>query len=126
MASTGAPSPARSTSDFAELTRTIKDRGLFDRRPGSYALKFGMNAALMVARWTVFAVLGSSWWQLLTAVFLAVVCTQLAFIGHDAGHKQIFRGRRANNIAGYLHGALVGLSFEWWVSKHNRHHANPN
>ena len=85
-----------------------------------------MNAALMAGGWTVFALLGSSWWQLLTAVFFAVVFTQLAFVGHDAGHKQIFRGRRANNIVGYLHGALVGLSFEWWVGKHNRHHANPN
>ena len=127
MTSTDAPSsPARSTGDFAELTSKIKERGLLDRRPGSYVLRFGINAALMAAGWTVFALLGSSWWQLLTAVFFAVVFTQLAFIGHDAGHKQIFRGRRANNAVGYVHGALVGLSFEWWVGKHNRHHANPN
>ena len=127
MASTGAPAPATtSASDFAELTRAIKERGLFDRRPWSYVFKFGLNAALMAVGWTAFALLGSSWWQLLTALLLAVVFAQLAFIGHDAGHKQIFRGRRANNVVGYLHGALVGLSFEWWVGKHNRHHANPN
>ncbi len=23
-------------------------------------------------------------------------------------------------------GGLVGMSFGWWVGKHNRHHANPN
>ena len=69
---------------------------------------------------------GDSWWQLLMAVFFAAMYTQLAFIGHDAGHKQIFRGRRGNDVVGYLHGGLVGLSYDWWVGKHTRHHANPN
>jgi fatty acid desaturase len=113
-------------SDFAELSRTIKQRGLLQRRHGSYVLKFAVNAALMAGGWTVFAVLGSSWWQLLTAAFLAIVFTQLAFIGHDAGHKQIFTGKRANDVVGYLHGGLIGMSYDWWISKHNRHHANPN
>jgi fatty acid desaturase len=113
-------------SDFAELSRTIKQRGLLQRRHGSYVLKFAVNAALMAGGWTVFAVLGSSWWQLLTAAFLAIVFTQLAFIGHDAGHKQIFTGKRANDVIGYLHGGLIGMSYDWWISKHNRHHANPN
>jgi fatty acid desaturase len=113
-------------SDFAELSRTIKQRGLLQRRHGSYILKFAVNAALMAGGWTVFALLGSSWWQLLTAAFLAIVFTQLAFIGHDAGHKQIFTGKRANDIVGYLHGGLIGMSYDWWISKHNRHHANPN
>ena len=31
--------------------------------------------------------LGDSWWQLLTAAYLAVVFTQIAFMGHDAGHR---------------------------------------
>ena len=113
-------------SDFAELSRTIKQRGLLQRRHGSYVLKFAVNAVLMAGGWTVFAVLGSSWWQLLTATFLAIVFTQLAFIGHDAGHKQIFTGKRANDVIGYLHGGLIGMSYDWWISKHNRHHANPN
>ncbi|PRX51474.1 fatty acid desaturase [Prauserella shujinwangii] len=121
-----AAAPARSGSDFTELTRRIRQRGLLDRHPSRYAVRFTVNAVLLAVGWTAFAVLGSSWWQLLTAAFLAVVFTQLAFIGHDAGHKQIFRGRRANQAVGYLHGALVGLSFDWWVRKHNRHHANPN
>ena len=33
--------------------------------------------------------------QLVTAAYLAVVFTQLAFVGHDAGHHQLFRSRRA-------------------------------
>ncbi|MGH3434912.1 MAG: fatty acid desaturase family protein [Sciscionella sp.] len=118
--------PPQRGSDYAELSRSIKQAGLLRRRHGYYITKFTINGLLLVAGWTAFGLLGSSWWQLLTAVFLAGVFTQLSFIGHDAGHKQIFRGKRANNVVGYLHGGLVGMSFGGWVGKHNRHHANPN
>ncbi len=121
-----ATAPARRGSEFAELSRIIRQRGLLGRRRADYIRKFAVNATLTAAGCTVFVLLGSSWWQLLTAALLAVAFAQLAFIGHDAGHKQIFRGKRANDVVGYLHGALVGLSFDWWVGKHNRHHANPN
>src|SRR4029453_17885874 len=71
--------------------------------------------------------LGDSWWQLVTAAYLAVVFTQVAFVGHDAGHRQIFRSRRANDLVGLVHAnLLVGISFGWWVGKHDRHHSNPN
>jgi fatty acid desaturase len=120
------PTAARRGTEFAELSRVIKDHGLLDRRRRSYAAKFAVNAILLASGWTAFAVLGSSWWQLATAVFLALVHTQLAFIGHDAGHKQIFASRRGNDIVGHLHAGLVGMSFGWWVGKHSRHHANPN
>jgi fatty acid desaturase len=74
-----------------------------------------------------FVFIGNSWWQLLTAAFLAIVFTQTGFLGHDAGHRQIFRSRRANEIAGLLHGNVgIGLAFGWWVDKHHRHHAHPN
>jgi fatty acid desaturase len=69
----------------------------------------------------------NTWWELLVAVYFAIVSTQLAFTGHEAGHRQMFRSRRANEVAGYLHGNLmIGLSYDWWVDKHNRHHRNPN
>jgi fatty acid desaturase len=61
------------------------------------------------------------------AVFLAVVFAQLGFLGHDAGHRQIAGSRRASYILGVLLGDLgIGLSYGWWVDKHNRHHAHPN
>src|SRR5207248_2090115 len=61
------------------------------------------------------------------AAFWAVAFTQMAFLGHDAGHLQIFRTRRANRFVGLAAGNLcTGLSFGWWVPKHNAHHAHPN
>lgn len=74
----------------------------------------------------MFALIGPSWWQLGTAVLLAVVLTQFAYIGHDAGHRQIFVARWRNDLVGYVHAVVTGISYRWWVDKHNRHHANPN
>ena len=111
---------------YRELSRSVRESGLLHRRYGYYAASLTLTLAAFAGGWALFAVLGDSWWQLGTAALLAVVYTQLAYLGHDAGHKQIFNGRRGNDVVGYLNAALVGLSFGWWVAKHNRHHANPN
>jgi fatty acid desaturase len=114
-------------SDYANLSRQVKQAGLLARRHGYYAVKIAVNSVLFVAGWVAFFLLGDSWYQLGVAAFLAVMFTQVAFVGHDAGHRQIFRSRRANDLVGLVHGNLmVGLSFGWWVAKHNKHHANPN
>ncbi len=88
-------------SDYARLSRRIRQAGLLERRHGYYALRIGAVAAVMAAAWTVFALLGESWWQLLVAVVLAGAFTQVGFLGHDAGHRQIFRSRRANDGLSY-------------------------
>lgn len=113
-------------SEFAELSRIILRAGLMRRRHGYYTAKIALTVAAFAVAWAVFGYLGDSWWQLFLAAFLALVSTQLSFIGHDAGHKQIFRGRQANDAVGLLHSGLVGVSYGWWMSKHTRHHANPN
>jgi fatty acid desaturase len=114
-------------TEFAELVRQVKQAGLLDRRLRYYLTKIVVTGALVTAGWAVFVMLGDSWWQLAVAGFLAFVFAQIGFIGHDAGHKQIFRSRRANYLVGLTHGNLaIGLSYGWWVDKHNRHHAHPN
>ncbi len=114
-------------SDFADLMRRVKAAGLLERRPGYYAAKIAVTGGLLATGWAGFVLIGDSWWQLAVAAFLAVVFTQIGFIGHDAGHRQIFRSKRANYLVGLLHGNLaIGLSYAWWVDKHNRHHAHPN
>jgi fatty acid desaturase len=119
--------PKSRWGEYTQLSRQVKTAGLLDRRHGWYAGKVGLNLGLLAAGWAVFVIVGESWWQLVTAAYLAVVFTQLAFVGHDAGHRQIFRSRRANNLVGLIHANfLVGVSFDWWVGKHNRHHSNPN
>jgi fatty acid desaturase len=114
-------------SEYTQLSREIKRAGLLDRRRGYYTAKLILNLGLLAAGGAALVALGDSWWQLVTAAYLAVVFTQVAFVGHDAGHRQIFRSRRANNLVGLVHAnLLVGVSFGWWVGKHDRHHSNPN
>jgi fatty acid desaturase len=121
------PASQPGVSEYAMLSSRVRQAGLLDRRLRYYAWKIGLTGLALVAGWTVFAVLGNSWWQLGTAAFLAVIFGQLGFLGHDAGHKQVFRTHRANYILGVLCGNLaIGLSCGWWTSKHNRHHAHPN
>jgi len=117
----------RRASDYAKLSRLIKDAGLLERRKLYYWARIVVNILLIAAAGVALSLFHNSWWVLLVAVFFAIVSTQLAFTGHEAGHRQMFKSRRANEIAGYLHGNLmIGLSYDWWVDKHNRHHRNPN
>jgi len=120
--------PAKSGgSDYARLSGAVQQARLLDRRTGNYAWRIAITVFLLAAGWAGFVLLGNSWWQLALAVFLAVMFTQVGFLGHDAGHRQISASRRRSYILGILLGNLgVGLSFGWWVAKHNRHHANPN
>jgi fatty acid desaturase len=121
------PESHRRGSDYAELLTRVQQAGLLDLRPTGYTVRIAFNALLVFAGWTVFVLLGDSWWQLLTAAYLAAVFTQTGFLAHDAGHRQIFRSRRANQLVGLLHGNLaIGMAFGWWVDKHHRHHADPN
>jgi fatty acid desaturase len=120
-------SAPRRGSEYAELSRRVKEAGLLERRPGYYAWKITVTIGLLAAGWAAFVVAGDSWWQLAVAAFLAAVFTQIGFLGHDAGHRQIFGSRRASYVTGILLGNLgIGLSYGWWVNKHNRHHAHPN
>ena len=117
----------RAGSDYARLSRLVKDAGLLERRNGYYRWRIALNIVLVAVAGTALFVARNTWWELLVAAYFAVVSTQLAFTGHEAGHRQMFRTRQANELAGYLHGNLmIGLSYDWWVDKHNRHHRNPN
>jgi fatty acid desaturase len=114
-------------SEYAELSRQVREAGLLERRPRYYGWKIPVTVGLLAAGWAAFVLVGNSWWQLAVAVFLAVIFTQIGFLGHDAGHRQIFGTRRASYVAGVLLGNLgIGLSYGWWTGKHNRHHAHPN
>ena len=116
-----------STADFRELALQIRAAGLLDRRRTYYVAKIGLTVATLAGGWAVFVVVGDSWAALGIAVFLGAVFAQLGFIGHDAGHQQIFASRRGNRLVGLVVGnALIGLNFGWWVPKHNAHHSHPN
>src|SRR6266508_1406131 len=100
------PPPPSRGSDYAELSRRVKGTGLLDRRPAYYAAKTTLTIVVLAAGWTAFFLLHDSWWQLVAAAYLAFAFAQVGFLGHDAGHRQVFRTRRANGRAGLLLGNL--------------------
>ncbi len=127
MTATIAPEPAPS-SDFAALKGRIKQAGLLDRQPAFYIRSILAKTVALIASLAVFVVFRTDPGVLVAdAIVLAVVFGQLGFQLHDAGHRQMFESGRWNVVVGLVTGnLLLGLSYGWWVDKHNRHHANPN
>jgi fatty acid desaturase len=116
-----------STASFHALARQVRAIGLLDRRPAYYRVKITLTIFAFFAGWALFVIVGNSWAALAVAPLVGMTFTQLGFIGHDAGHNQVFGTRRHNRLLGLIVGnALIGLSFGWWVPKHNAHHAHPN
>jgi fatty acid desaturase len=116
-----------SAASFRALALRVRAMGLLERRPGYYRAKITLTVLAYAGGWVLFVLAGNSWTALAVAPLLGVLFTQLGFIGHDAGHNQVCRSRRRNRILGLAVGnALIGLSFGWWVPKHNAHHAHPN
>jgi fatty acid desaturase len=119
--------PGLRASDFAQLSARIRSADLLRARPGYHITKIVTTLGLVLAGWLALIWFGPSWWQLLTAAFLGVSYTQMGFLAHDAGHKQILRSRRGSYVLGVLLGNLtIGLGYGWWMDKHTRHHAHPN
>jgi fatty acid desaturase len=112
---------------YAELAAEIRRLGLMDRQPLFYT---GLLTAILVALTacvTGLLLLRESWWALLLAPVLGLLSAQLGFYGHDATHRQISRRERPSRLlAMAVANLLNGLSYGWWLDKHNAHHAHPN
>jgi fatty acid desaturase len=124
----GHSSPATSSrSGYSELTREIRAAGLLRPRPGSYAAHAALVLGALAAVVAVMAIWRDSWWLLFVAPVMAVVTTQINFLGHDVCHRQVTASPGRSRLLGLVVGNLMGgLSYGWWVRKHNAHHAHPN
>ncbi len=118
---------SRQPSDYVVLSEQVRAAGLLRRRYGYYWSKLVAVPVVYGLGLVLFVWAGNSWWQMFTAVFVAFVFTQTAFLGHDAAHRQIFRSGKWNDWVSLIIGDFfVGMSYGWWQHKHTRHHANPN
>ena len=122
----GAAAQMVEPNEFAQLKRLVKGAGLLEKRPGHYAVKFAVNLSLLALSVAVLTLVDGVWLQMLNAALLAFIIVQMSFMGHDLGHKQVFRSSRNNDILGLFVSFLIGINLTWWVEKHNEHHSNPN
>ncbi len=115
------------TQAYTKVSQVVRESGLLERTPWFYiivgaAIALGFGAAI-----TAFILLGDSWFQLIVAGVFGILFTQVAFLSHEAAHRTILSSGRANDTLGLILGnGIVGMSRDWWGSKHTRHHANPN
>ncbi|HET9058343.1 MAG TPA: acyl-CoA desaturase [Acidimicrobiales bacterium] len=119
--------PATGSSGYRALTDQVREAGLLEPRVGREMTRIVFTTCAFAGGWVALLVVHGTWAALATAAYLGVASTQVVFIGHDAGHRQIFASRQANRAVGLVVGNLLtGLSFGWWVPKHAAHHGHPN
>lgn len=65
--------------------------------------------------------------QSLTIIVFTFFRMQIAFLGHDLTHNQVFKSKKRNKFFGYIVWSLMsGVSQDYWIDKHVRHHENTN
>ncbi|MGK3951253.1 fatty acid desaturase family protein [Microbacterium sp. I2] len=112
---------------YTDVSQIVRETGLLRRTPWFYGMVGTVIALAFAGCVAGFILLGDSWFQLLIAAALGILFTQVAFLSHEAAHRQILSSGPANDrLARILGNGIVGMSYSWWATKHTRHHANPN
>ena len=112
--------------EYFKLRRLISEQGLLDRQYGYYAVKVALAFALLIASAAILVVFDSLWVQMANAALMAGAFSQFAFLGHDSGHRQVFRSVKRNDMLMMLAALFTGLAPSWWQEKHIKHHVSPN
>jgi fatty acid desaturase len=94
--------------------------------PGLFLLNLAWTMAAVGIGIYLLSLTDNTGLLLIGAVLMAILITHVSYIGHDAGHRQIFASPKHNDYVSLLLMPFVGFSGAWWRQAHNAHHANPN
>jgi fatty acid desaturase len=112
---------------YAELKQLLKKQGLLDKQPVYYTWRIALLCGMLAIGVIFLLFVHVFWLQLLNAAYLACVFAQIGLLSHEAGHRQMFQSLWKHDLVSLLGGnVLLGMSYAWWVDKHNRHHSHPN
>ena len=114
------------SKEYLQLRRLVAEKGFLERQYPYYAFKVLSSLAMLGLGVAAIVVFDQLWVQVINAVFLGIVFAQFGFLGHDSGHRQIFRSAFNNDLVMLLAGVVTGMTPSWWLDKHNAHHRNPN
>lgn len=115
------------TALFRQLTRRLKEEGLFQQDPSFYMRRF---AWYVVVHSAMLALIGTTHSVALAVLFTCidgVYVLRIGFIGHDMAHGTISTSRLyKQHFADFLWAFFLGLSRDFWDKKHTLHHKFTN
>lgn len=122
-----------SHSQYTELLARVRDAGLLKKTPWFYINRLiiitSVSAALWVSLYFVSQTTSFStlWLAIPLMILQGIMAAQYGFIAHETAHRQVFHSNKSNDRVGrILANLFAGLSYGFWLKKHNRHHAKPN
>ena len=125
----------RTPTNFHLILQQVKEAGLLNKRPSFYIIRLAVITVIATTLWVGAGFVGnalahSQWWIIagfLLAGLLGIMSAQYGFIAHEASHRQVFKNNKANDWLGLILANLfAGLSYGFWLRKHNKHHQRPN
>jgi fatty acid desaturase len=125
----------KSTTHFNQILAQVRAAGLLSKKPSFYIIRLIVLTIAAAGFWTLSGYLAAlsqenKLWLIAAFVLVAglgVLSAQYGFIAHEASHRQVFRNNKANDWTGLLLANLfAGLSYGFWLRKHNKHHQRPN
>ena len=126
-ADAGAFSNALTDADraFPVLRRQIEEAGLLEPTYAHY-LRQGLLCFAILAL-SVIGALRVPEIAVAATAMIAFGSVQIGLLGHDAGHRAVFRSSVPNVVLGCVCWSLVlGIGFWYWNHRHLRHHAHVN
>eukprot|EP00903_Cladosiphon_okamuranus_P018894 g17377.t1 len=116
------PSPL--VEDFRALKQEITEEGLFEIDAWFFIKRYiVLLPILALAAYIIVTNRGCTGMQLFGAGLVGFYWQQLAFLGHDAGHRTHVRERASDDFTAYcLILPMLGIGPQWWIDSHNIHH----
>lgn len=118
---------------YNEILRRIKAENLLQKVPSFYIKRLIVISIIALSLWAALYAISISNNPWLVAIAFPVMAlqgimaAQFGFIAHEASHRQVFRNNKTNdNVGRILANGFAGLSYGFWMNKHNRHHNKPN
>ncbi|HCU73756.1 MAG TPA: hypothetical protein DGO43_08105 [Chloroflexi bacterium] len=120
------PGP-ESPDDYATLRRMVRSAGLLKPQPAYYTWKSFITLGPFVLAYYLAVTVNNIALLALSAVLVGITAAQVGLLGHDIGHRQVVHDRSIRHALSLLiANLLLGVSYTWWTTKHNKHHSSPN
>ena len=122
-------------TNFNRILTRVRDEGLLAKKPSYYVVRLVVLSVVAIGLWVLGGLIASlssqnQLWMIAAFVLvggLGIVSAQYGFIAHAASHRQLFTNNKLNDWTGlFLANLFAGLSYGFWLRKHNKHHQRPN